>query len=80
MHYKGWIIQELFNIYYKKDWKVYGHHDDLVNRYGIAVLQMTTNMLCLLFMTIAGLVARVTHKYPFDGKIEIISFVVKYRS
>jgi hypothetical protein len=42
-------------------WKVYGHHHDLVNRYGIAVLQMTTNMLCLLFMTIAGLVTRVTN-------------------
>ena len=25
--------------------KVYGHHHDLVNRYGIAVLQMNTNML-----------------------------------
>ena len=25
--------------------KVYGHHHDLVNRYGLAVLQMNTNML-----------------------------------
>ena len=40
--------------------KLYGHHHDLVNRYGIAMLQMTTNILCLLFMTITGLVARVT--------------------
>jgi hypothetical protein len=40
--------------------KLYGHHHDLVNRYGIAVLSMTTNMLYLLFMTITGLIARVT--------------------
>jgi hypothetical protein len=40
--------------------KLYGHQHDLVNRYGIAVLSMTTNMLCLLFMTITVLVARVT--------------------
>ena len=45
--------------------KLYGHHHDLVNRYGITVLQMTTNILCLLFMTITGLVARVTRVVPY---------------
>ena len=40
--------------------KLYGHQHDLVNRYRIAVLSMTTNMLCLLFMTITVLIARVT--------------------
>ena len=44
--------------------KLYGHPHDLVNRYGIAVIQMTTNMLCVLFMIITGLVARVTRWVP----------------
>ena len=45
--------------------KLYGHKHDLVNRYGIALLQMTTNMLCLLSMTITGLVATVTRLMPY---------------
>ena len=45
--------------------KLYGHQHDLVNRYGIAVLQMTKNMLCLLSMTITGLVATVTRLVPY---------------
>jgi hypothetical protein len=58
--------------------KLYGHQHDLVNRYGIAVLQMTTNMLCLLSMTITGLVARVTRLVSYMEK-ELLT-LAKYLS
>ena len=61
------LLNQLFLVA-KMKWslgKLYGHHHDLVNRYGITVLQMTKNMLCLLFMTSTGLVARVTRCVPY---------------
>jgi hypothetical protein len=61
------LLNELFLVAKMKSslGKLYGHHHDLDNRYGIAVLQMTTNMLCLLFMTFTGLIARVTRWVPY---------------
>jgi len=60
------LLNQLFLVVKMKSslGKFYGHHHHLVNSYGIAVLQMPTNMLCLLFMTIVEFVGKVTQWVP----------------
>jgi hypothetical protein len=44
IYMKGRGVGIQFNILSMQYWNAYGRHHDLVNRYGVSVLQMTTDM------------------------------------